>query len=157
MRWIVSADPYPHYARLRREAPVYHVEGADVWTVSRYDDVMHVLKNPEIFSSDGLRRVLLSGMGLAPGRPAMSGASIDPATAACFLQAFAKMPVDLGELLAGRSVIFADPPVHGPMRQIVNRGNRRNTQARRNGRQGRKVQIERSAPANRAGQPSGFP
>ncbi|MFI6095000.1 cytochrome P450 [Lentzea sp. NPDC051213] len=33
-------DPYPTYARLRDEAPLYHNEELDFWALSRYDDVM---------------------------------------------------------------------------------------------------------------------
>ena len=46
-------DPYPFYARLRSEAPV-HRSNFGFWTVARHDDVSHVLKNPQIFSSAGM-------------------------------------------------------------------------------------------------------
>src|SRR5215475_5956103 len=48
----VREDPYPYYAVLRDEAPVYWAEAAQTWCVSRYDDVQLVLRNPELFSSD---------------------------------------------------------------------------------------------------------
>ena len=44
-----KADPYPFYARLRAEAPVHRIRwifGLPVWIVSRYDDVVTVLKDP---------------------------------------------------------------------------------------------------------------
>ena len=43
-----NADPYPFYARLRREAPVNEVTIAGkqtAWLVPRYDDVLSVLKD----------------------------------------------------------------------------------------------------------------
>ncbi|MBI5289609.1 MAG: cytochrome P450 [Chloroflexi bacterium] len=46
-------DPYAVYTRLRAEAPVFHT-GLNLWVVSRYDDVSHVLKNPQVFSSAGM-------------------------------------------------------------------------------------------------------
>jgi cytochrome P450 len=46
-------DPYPYYERLRREAPV-HRGGMGFWTVAKHDDVSHVLKNPQIYSSAGM-------------------------------------------------------------------------------------------------------
>jgi cytochrome P450 len=46
-------DPYPYYERLRREAPV-HRGDFGFWTVARHDDVAHVLKDPQIFSSAGM-------------------------------------------------------------------------------------------------------
>ena len=35
----INADPYPVYARLRDEAPIYHNEQFDFWALSRHADV----------------------------------------------------------------------------------------------------------------------
>lgn len=51
----VRANPYPHYAELRRSGPVTQVEPGGVWAVSRFDDIVSVFKNPAVFSSQGLR------------------------------------------------------------------------------------------------------
>ncbi|AYF78089.1 cytochrome P450 [Nocardia yunnanensis] len=52
----VHADPYPYYARLRREAPVYRNETDDFWALSRHADVLAALRDSERFSSrNGLR------------------------------------------------------------------------------------------------------
>jgi cytochrome P450 PksS len=41
-----KANPYPFYARLRAEAPVYRIlKPEPAWIVSRYDDVLMVLKD----------------------------------------------------------------------------------------------------------------
>lgn len=55
----VRANPYPHYAELRRSAPVTQIDPGGIWAVSRYDDVVSVLKTPEVFSSQGLRPMAL--------------------------------------------------------------------------------------------------
>ena len=47
----VIADPYPYYAWLRAERPVYHNEQLGVWAISRYADVVAAARNPEAFSS----------------------------------------------------------------------------------------------------------
>ncbi len=51
----VKENPYPYYAELQRDHPVYRLEtmGADSYAISRYEDVAHVLMHPEIFSSTG--------------------------------------------------------------------------------------------------------
>ena len=49
----VLANPYPYYAELRRQSPVCQVEPHGMWAVSRYEDVLFVLKNPSLFSSSG--------------------------------------------------------------------------------------------------------
>jgi len=46
-------DPYPSYAHLRAEHPVYRIEGLGAYTISRYDDVLFALNHPELFSSTG--------------------------------------------------------------------------------------------------------
>ena len=51
----VRANPYPHYAELRRSAPVSQIDPGPVWAVSRYDDIISVFKNTAVFSSQGLR------------------------------------------------------------------------------------------------------
>jgi len=45
------ADPYPYYARFRREAPVFYAPKIDFWVVSRYEDIVDIVKDPETFSN----------------------------------------------------------------------------------------------------------
>jgi cytochrome P450 len=47
----IAADPYPTFARLRDEAPVYHNDRHDFWALSRYDDVEKALADWRTFSS----------------------------------------------------------------------------------------------------------
>jgi len=59
------ADPYPFYARMRRETPVFktHIPGfgRDAFVVTRYDDIVAALKNPAL-SSDMMRVRTVGGM-----------------------------------------------------------------------------------------------
>lgn len=48
---VLRTDPYPVYARLREEAPVYRNDERDYWALSRYDDVLSALRNVQRFSS----------------------------------------------------------------------------------------------------------
>lgn len=50
----VRQNPYPSYAELRREAPLYKLEPMGFWMVTRYEDVQFVLKSPHLFSSEGM-------------------------------------------------------------------------------------------------------
>ena len=66
----VRADPYPYYAAMRRESPIHQLApGAPFYAITRYADVIHVLHNPELFSSSALQAALQGG-----------GASIGPNT-----------------------------------------------------------------------------
>ena len=47
----IIADPYPTYARLREEAPIYYNEKHDFWAISRHSDVERALANWEVFSN----------------------------------------------------------------------------------------------------------
>ena len=47
----VQQAPYSAYEGLRSNWPVYHDRYRDVWAISRYEDVVTVIKNPEVFSS----------------------------------------------------------------------------------------------------------
>jgi cytochrome P450 len=47
----ITADPYPTYARLREEAPIYYNDRYDFWALSRHTDVEKALSNWEIFSN----------------------------------------------------------------------------------------------------------
>ena len=52
----VRRDPYPFFAYLRAESPVHWCERTQAFLVSRYADVISILKQPELFSSVAMRR-----------------------------------------------------------------------------------------------------
>jgi len=54
----VHANPYPHYAAMQETSPVCIVEPFGFYGVTRYDDVVSVLKRPEIFSSRAMTSML---------------------------------------------------------------------------------------------------
>ncbi|OBJ89868.1 cytochrome P450 [Mycobacterium asiaticum] len=47
----ITADPYPTYARLRDEAPLYYNERYNFWAISRHADVEKALSDWETFSN----------------------------------------------------------------------------------------------------------
>jgi cytochrome P450 len=54
--FAVHEDPYPVYARLREQAPVYRNEADDFWALSRHSDISDALQDSARFSSrNGLR------------------------------------------------------------------------------------------------------
>ena len=97
----VRSDPYPYYTHLRNNARIHKEEPFGLWVVSRYEDVLHVLKNPQVFSS--------AAMGaLSSGAVSMAGRS--------------EGSVSERALREAKSLIATDPPDHERLRQIVNRG-----------------------------------
>ena len=92
----VVDDPYPAYARLRRESPVHYLDDHDLWVVTRYADVMRVVRSPEVFSSQ---------LGMASD-----------------LSSRASSPTGVGFKIGAagvRVLIATDPPEHTLFRRMV--------------------------------------
>lgn len=100
----VIADPYPHYAWLRDEAPVYHSTDPDLWVLSRHDDVAVAVRDAKRFSSD---LGTSSSFENNPFNPAMKVPSW-----------LARV---LGRILPIRTLLTSDPPEHTLLRQKVSR------------------------------------
>jgi cytochrome P450 len=105
-------DPYPKYRELRDDAPVFHSPASDTWTVSRYDDVVAVMRNTEVFSSKtrgGQMEAAMSELSLAEK-----------------LQLFARFVTRMRAapwtVRSSRMLIQEDGAVHLRMRDLVNRG-----------------------------------
>jgi len=47
----VMRDPHPIYARLREEAPAYHIEEYDAWALSRFDDIWNASMDTKHYSA----------------------------------------------------------------------------------------------------------
>jgi cytochrome P450 PksS len=93
-----NADPYPYYARLRRDSPVHKVILPDkqvAWLVTRYDDVLGVLKDDR-FVKDRLNALTPKEAGRQPWVPAFA----EPLT---------------------RNMLDVDDPDHTRLRGLVNR------------------------------------
>jgi len=45
------ADPYPHLARARADAPVFYAADLDMWVVSHYADIEAIFTDPATFSA----------------------------------------------------------------------------------------------------------
>src|SRR5215472_7311058 len=62
-------DPYPVYARLREEAPLYYNAKHDFYAVSRFDDVARGLQDWRTFSSrkGDILELIQSGFEMPPG------------------------------------------------------------------------------------------
>jgi cytochrome P450 len=112
-RW--RADPYPAYRELRDEAPVHFAPESGCWCVSRYEDVLHILNHPEIFSSRAMFTVLMNAG--FEGKPPLSWRMVS------FLIRFAlRTRVSPLGFTTARNLIASDPPIHATLRAIVNRG-----------------------------------
>jgi len=87
-------DPYEFYTALREQAPVYEVPGLGLYIVSRYDDVLQVVRNPKLFSSKS------------------GPAAMPPAPEVVEIVRTGYVPVD--------TLLTNDPPAHARYRSLVN-------------------------------------
>ncbi|KZS70120.1 cytochrome P450 [Mycobacterium pseudokansasii] len=65
----IAADPYPTYARLRDEAPLYYNERYNFWALSRHSDVEKALSDWETFSNSrsDILELIQSKFDMPPG------------------------------------------------------------------------------------------
>jgi cytochrome P450 len=75
--YAMHADPYPTYARLRAEAPLYRNERLGFWALSRHADVLAAFRDHGRFSNRN--GVSLDPAASHPGaRATMSFLAMDP-------------------------------------------------------------------------------
>lgn len=65
----LNMDPYPVFARIREEAPLYYNEKHDFYALSRFDDVNKAVIDHATFISGrgALLEIIKSGMEISPG------------------------------------------------------------------------------------------
>lgn len=93
------ADPYPVYARLQAEAPLYprtNAHGVTTWFVTGYDDVAEILRNHTDFVKDFRHTLTPAELAALPPEPPL-------------LQ------------LVSRHMLNMDPPDHTRLRTLVNK------------------------------------
>jgi cytochrome P450 len=86
-------NPYPWAAAARKEAPVFYMPELDVWCVTRWDDVLEVMRDDETFSS----------------RNAITPKELDGPLAEVFPDGH---PIR-------HSLLLKDPPEHNRVRKLV--------------------------------------
>jgi cytochrome P450 len=93
----VRDDPYPAWARLRRQHPVFYSAALDAWVVTRHADICAILRDPVRFSNAGATRPL------APPPPEVAAVLAEGF-------AFEAMP----------PLLATDPPLHTRLRKFAN-------------------------------------
>src|SRR5262245_55127695 len=107
--------PYPVYRELRERAPVHYAPESGCWCIARHEDVLFALNEPELFSSRAMFTVLMNGG--HDGEPPLSLGVVS------FLLQFAlRTRMNPIGFTRARNLIASDPPEHGPLRALVNRG-----------------------------------
>ena len=74
----IDADPYPVYARLREERPLYYNEEHDFYAVSRFEDVQRGLLDRQTFSSarGSVLEFIKANIEIPPGNFYLRGSTV---------------------------------------------------------------------------------
>jgi hypothetical protein len=91
-------DPYPHFARIRAQTPIFYSPEIDYWVVSRYADIREVFLDSERFSASEAGAQLTSPCPAA--QKILFDASFVPRT----------------------NLVDEDPPEHGHRRTVLRQG-----------------------------------
>jgi cytochrome P450 len=108
-------DPYPLYRELRDRAPVHFSPEAGVYCVSRYEDVMLVLRSHDLFSSRAMFTMLIDAGRTEP--PRLDWKMLRFAARLLLFTRLNPFTFPREE-----SLIATDGEVHDRLRAVVNRG-----------------------------------
>jgi cytochrome P450 len=104
-------DPYSVYAELRENDPVHWAPEARAWCISRHEDVSHVLRRPDLFSSSAMATALFNVNFKARHIFAVARAMLRMRSNPLRMRSQQRI-----------GLIQCDPPLHDELRNIVNRG-----------------------------------
>lgn len=115
------ADPYPVYAQMRARCPVLHDLDRDIFVVTRHEDVVRVVHDPETFSSesavrvtagpepDEVKQVLAEGWSLTPNLTESDG------------EEHTRLRVAVNRVFTPRRVAALEPFVRETAEELVDR------------------------------------
>jgi cytochrome P450 len=92
-----QADPYPLYADLQQDTPVFYSPQYNIWVITRYVDVSSALKQSALFSS---------------GSSIQANVNLPPSVAAV---------IETNNLSALKFMVETDAPVHTSIRRVINK------------------------------------
>ena len=106
------ADPYPGFSTLRDSAPIHWAGDAEMFCLSRYDDVLQVLQDPQVFSSQAMNDILTN----------FEVDTFQPRYLLSILRFLLKVRISPFKIQRSGTLISLDPPLHGALRGVANRG-----------------------------------
>ena len=115
LRDIGCTNPFPRYRELRDSAPVHRAAESGIYCVARYEDVVHVLRSHEQFSSRAMMTVLQP-------TGAQNGIPLTPRMLWYSARLMWRGRLNPFRLIQTPSLIASDGARHDALRAIVNRG-----------------------------------
>jgi cytochrome P450 len=101
----------PHFARFGREAPIFCAPKIDFWVISRYDDIMKIVSDPETFSNAGVEEPL------HPLAPDENNLSLEECISVAYSVSFAGHETTTNAILNGLRQLLARPELLEELRE----------------------------------------
>ena len=113
-------DPYPHFARFRREAPVFYAPKMDFWVVSRYEDIQRIVKDSETFSNARVQEPLqqMDPEALASFK---AGVRVVPTTSTADPPGHRRTRAYASRAFSARRVAAMEPIIHDTANALIDR------------------------------------
>ncbi len=112
----ILCNPYPLYRQLQREQPVFWSEQMDAWVMTRHEDVEGALRNPKLFSSARVEKIIYGYVDRRL-RTVPMGAVLRP-----LFRKIALIKMDVVVEMATRFMWQRDPPDHTRLRKLMLQG-----------------------------------
>lgn len=116
LREPILRDPYPLYRQLQHDHPVFWSEQMDAWVITTHADVDGALKNPGLFSSVRINKILY-GYADRRVRGLPLAAALRPV-----VRRIARFKMRRFTEIASRFMWQNDPPEHTRLRKLMHQG-----------------------------------
>ncbi|MDN5697801.1 MAG: cytochrome P450, partial [Rubrobacter sp.] len=113
-------DPYPHFARFRREQPVFYAPKMDFWVVSRYEDIQRIVKDSETFSNARVQEPLQQ-MDSEALQSFKSGVRVVPTTSTADPPGHRRTRAYASRAFSARRVAAMDPIIRDTANGLIDR------------------------------------
>jgi cytochrome P450 len=115
------SDPYPVHARMRDECPVFHDREMNVWVVTRNDDVLHVVHDPDTYSSESAVRVTAGPDPDEVGQVLAEGWSLTPNLTESDGEQHTQLRLAVNRVFTPRRVAELEPFIRATAEELIGR------------------------------------
>ncbi|MDT7679580.1 MAG: hypothetical protein QOD82_7491 [Pseudonocardiales bacterium] len=115
------ADPYPLYAQMRAQCPVLHDRDRDIWVLTRHEDVVRVVHDPETFSSESAVRITAGPESDEVKQVLAEGWSLTPNLTESDGEEHTRLRVAVNRVFTPRRVAALEPFIRGTAEDLIAR------------------------------------
>ena len=114
------ADPYPCFARFRREAPIFYAPKIGFWVVSRYEDILKIVKDSETYSNARVQEPMQTLTSEA-ARKLKEGVRVVPTTSTADPPAHRRTRAYASRAFSAKRVVSVEPIIRDTANDLIDR------------------------------------